>query len=148
MGEKYTGPAFEQLPETIRDRIKEVARFAKLETAALGVVVKDEGERRELMGFREVYVYDFGSFRGAYFIEGSEVYSLSFYGSSISDEKEKIERILGLNVVKRPLFNRDLAKILIDGKPLEVIQGLGHSSPELDYFNYQCSDSGPYLGRR
>ena len=156
MGYKYNGPPMEHLPESIRDRITEVARIAEEETEALGVVLNGDTELphpipdqlwRRFDGFNEVFVYDFGTLHEAHFKTGDRVFRLSFYGVSLSKDNVKIERALGLQVTQRPQHNQDAAQIMIEGQPLEKIVGMGHSPFETDHLKYECKLSGPYMGR-
>lgn len=161
MGYSYNGPEFNTLPESIRDRIQAAAMIAQNETGALGVVVSDRtklyGEKadptkmwKRFGDAKEVFIYDFGGLHDAYFREGDQIFHLSFSGMSFSEDKERVEKALGLNVVKRPAHNQDEAEIRIGDKPLERLVNLGHK-PNVareDPFKYQLSASGPYMAKK
>jgi hypothetical protein len=158
MGYKYSGPNFEVLPESIRERIREAARIAENETGALGVCVTDLNEfpgsvvANEIWEQhdrkREVFVYDFGSLHDAYFREGDSHFKLSFCGMSSDEDMVKIERALGLEVKQRPSDNQSQVDIRIKGKPLTKIEDLGHvpNAQKETPFAYQVTPSGPYVG--
>jgi len=159
MKQKYYGPNFDELPEGLRDRIREAAHVVETETRGLGIVVSDKTESYrtdsttlwKLLGdFREVFVYDFGGLHEVYFREDNKAYKLYFCGWHSEDEMEKVEKTLGLDVVKRPKHNQDEAEIRIDGVPLERLVGLGHqpNTAKEDPLKYQLSPSGPYVARK
>jgi len=147
MGHPYYGPAFDKLPESIRDRVQSAAMIAQNETRALGVNLINQadffGEKaaekmQERFGnAREVFIYVFGQLQKAYFREGDQVFSLSFSGISCSDNLEGVEKALGLDVVKRPFYNQDEAEIRIGDEPLK----------RLARHNYARSLFGPYMVR-
>ena len=161
MGYQYHGPAFDELPESIRDRVQAAAMLAQNETGALGVVVSnqtklygDKADPTKMWGrfgdASEVFIYDFGELHEAYFREGDQIFHLSFCGMSHSKDKERVEKALSLNIVKRPAHNQDEAEIKIGDKPLEQLVGLGHQ-PNVareDPVKYQYSVSGPYMARK
>ena len=146
MGYKYHEPLFEELSELIRDRIKETARIVEAETGALGIVLTDETKIRkcpaeQIWGglkfgeFREVFVYEYSTLQEAYFRVNEQVFNLRFSGMSSEEDKQKVEVALGLQVLQRPDYNRDVAKIMVVGQLLEKIISL-------------YSLSAQYLGRR
>lgn len=150
MGYKYHGPNIDELPEGLQDRVREAARVAENETGALGVVVSDLTELLKtepaklwkLFGdFREVFVYDFGSLEEAYFRQDGRVYRLLFCGMSSPEDMEKVEKALGLDVIKRPRDNQNGAELRINGIPLERLCQPSNAKTYL--FNY----SGPWMAR-
>lgn len=160
MRHKYNGPNIDELPEELRGRIREAANVAETETGTLGIIVSEITELYNRIGAdelwgrfgdsREVFVYDFGGLHKVHFRAGDKVYELSFCGSSTSDEMEKVEKALGLNVVKRPINNQDEAEIRIHGDTLERLVGIGHQPNAVreDYSKYQGCASGPYMARK
>jgi len=158
MGNKYHGPKFEELPEGLRDRVREAARVAEKETKGLGVIVSEITELygtgadklwRGLGDYKEVFIYNFGGLQEACFRTGDKVYRLCFCGFSSSGEKEKAEKALGLNVLKRPKDNQDEAEIRIGDVPLKKLVGVGHQpNTAMEDPDYMCAYSGPYMVRK
>ena len=101
---------------------------------------------------REVFVYDFGGgLHEAHFRTGDKVYILSFCGLYSPDDMKKVEKALGLNVVKRPRHNQDEAEMRIGDVPLERLVNFGHRpnvAREEVPLEYQLSFSGPYMARK
>ena len=160
MGHKYNGPKIENLPLDLRDRVRNAAETAQKETADMAIVVGNWGAFFKGMtpdelwgrykGFKEVFVFDYGSLIGAFFRRGDAIYKLFLSGMASQTEREKIEKALGLEVKVRPVDNQSDADMRIGNESLEKIAGLG-KSPRLDKdkpFVYESSPSGPYMGRR
>lgn len=102
MGYKYQGPKFDELPEGLRERIREAARVAENETGAMGVVLSETtgscrtaDELWKSFGTsKEVFVYDFGHLNEAYFNVGDKVYHLRFCGAYALGDMKKVEKAL------------------------------------------------------
>lgn len=160
MGYPYEGPAFDVLPESIRNRVQVAAMLARNETCALGVALSNQTKRYgenadpakmwKMFGdAEEVFIYDFGTLHDVYFRKDDQIFHLSFIGSGSPDVMERVEKALGLNVVVRPAHNQAGALVKFGDEPLERLVGLGHQ-PNIreDPFKYQHGASGPYMALR
>ncbi len=155
MRDAYKGPRIEELPHRLKNRVRKVKFVAEEETDSLYVFVSKhieqyKGELDKLWTFgdyREVFAYSYGTLDEAYFKMFDTVYTLTFYGTYSPEEMEKVEKVLGLNVIKRPIDNQDKAEIRIKDVPLERLVDFDSNIPR-DLSVQSRIPIGPYMGRK
>lgn len=144
----YEGPDIEDLPEGLGSRFK--AAMEKAEPSLELLLEKRENGQWEFNDYSEVYVFDFGILREAYFNVDGDVYKLSIRG--VVYEIKRFSKAFGLNVERVFCIPQDFenTKMRIGKEELEIIPGLGHSveTREKDLINYYKTLTGPYMGRR
>jgi len=156
MRDAYEGPIIEELPHRLKNRVRNVKLVAKKETDSLYVFVSKhieqyKGELDKLWkpfgDYREVFVYSRGTLDEAYFKMFDTAYTLVLHGSYSPEEMEKVEKALGLNVIKRPTDNQNKAEIRIKDVPLEKLVDFDNLNTETEPSGRRLP-SGPFMGRK